>query len=214
MKNWITRNLDPILMTLVLFIFAICFLSRDSKERVLIDKPNVTKTYNLPDGTKVATSNTKEVTKKELKTLIKSQNKPKKDLIKQFSEVKNITETVTETVIDTVKFTPKDTIPYKFQYSGTVIKENYSLNYNVDQKGVTLSNFILIDTTTTVSGTKRTWLFGKKTEVKDVMHSNENTTTTKIDDVSIKEKRPWYISNVAIIIYTAIGIKAASTLIK
>lgn len=214
MKNWIIKNIDSIVVYLMIFIAIILLFRGDSLKTNDLDKQNETNQYKLPDGTAVSSSNTKEITKKELKELIKTQKKPEKALIKQFSEVKNITKTVTKTEIDSIKLVPKDSIPFKFSYSGTILKDNYSFNYESNQHGTVITNFTLIDSSTTVSGEKRKWLFGKETETKDIIHSNPNTKTIQINDIVVRQKKPWYFSDVAIIVYSAIAVKATWNLIK
>lgn len=214
-KNWLTNNSARIIAAIIVILLLSVLIKSDSnRKQEHFDKKNDTKTYKLPDGTQVSTSNTKEVTKKELNQLIKTQNKPQKALLKQFSKVKNVTETVTETTIDTIKLAPKDSMSVKNGYSGLFLKDNFSFNYKVDKNEVLITNFKLIDTSTIVSGIKRSWFLGKETETKDIIHSSKNTVTTSIDDVRVKEKKPWYFSDVAIIVYSALVVKTTLTIIK
>ena len=206
MKNllkWITRNYgnSVILLLFILFIWIGSTFKESQKELIKAEK---TTEYKLKDGTAVASNKVQVVAEKEIKSIIKSKSKNVKQVANKFAKVKGITQTVNTINIDTINVVVSDTVKVNFEYKGSLLNEGYSFDYKVNQKGFIITNFTMIDTTTTIDGTKRKWFLGKETETTDSFHSNKNITTNTVESIKAEAKPPWYWSNVSKGVYLGI----------
>lgn len=164
--------------------------------------------YKLKDGTLVASNKTLLFNNEELK---KSLSDKDKELANKFSEVKTVTKIKEVLRIDTLKIVYKDTVKCNFRRVGTVKNNNYSLNYITTQKGIKLSNLVVPDTVTIITGKKRKWFLGKETETVDVLHSNVLIKTEEIKHIENTPKKKWYDTNLFKI---GIGVIGGAVLIK
>lgn len=208
MKNiwqWLTKYAGNLFVAVLFVIFLMTGLLFQ-KDQATFKKQEQTKEYVLKDGTQVASSNIKEVTASEIKQVIKTSNKNTKAVAKKFSSVKGITTTVNEIKIDTIQVKPKDSVQFNFEYGGEMLNKEYSFNYRVNQHGFTITDFKMIDTTVTVEGKKRTWLFGKSKDSLDNFHTNKNIKTQQLESVKTKPKKHWLLSDVAKGIYAGLFI--------
>lgn len=206
MKNflsWITKNYGNaiILLLFILFVWVGSTFKESQKELI---KEDQTTEYKLKDGTAVASNKVQVVAEKEIKSVIKSKSDNVKQVAKKFAKVKGITQTVNTINIDTINVVVTDTAKVNFEYKGSLLNEGYSFDYKVNQKGFVITNFTMIDTTTTIDGTKRKWLLGKETETTDSLHSNKNITTNTVESTKVELKPPWYWSKVAKGVYLGI----------
>lgn len=201
--QWLTKNIGNITVALLFALFVIVGIVFSKDQNVLQEK-TITTEYKLKDGTQVATNNVKIISEREIKQVIKSKSSNVKEVSKKFSKVKGVTQTVNKINIDTIAVRVQDSVKYNFQYNGSLLNDGYKFDYSVNQHGFTITNFEMIDTTTTIDGKKRTWLLGKSTENSDTVHSNKNIKTTEVEAVRVKESKSWYWSGVAKGIYLGI----------
>lgn len=164
--------------------------------------------YKLKDGTLVASNKTLLFDNEQLK---KSLSDKDKELANKFSQVKTITKIQEVLRIDTIKIVYKDTVKCNFRRVGTVKNQSYSLNYITTQKGIKLSNLVVPDTVTIITGKKRKWFLGKETETLDVLHSNVLIKTEAIKHIENTPKKKWYDTNLFKI---GIGVIGGAVLIK
>lgn len=164
--------------------------------------------YKLKDGTLVASNKTLLFDNEQLK---KSLSDKDKELANKFSQVKTITKIQEVLRIDTIKIVYKDTVKCNFRRVGTVKNQSYSLNYITTQKGIKLSNLVVPDTVTIITGKKRKWFLGKETETLDVLHSNVLIKTEAIKHIENTPKKKWYDTNLFKI---GIGVISGAVLIK
>lgn len=164
--------------------------------------------YKLKDGTLVASNKTLLFNNEELK---KSLSDKDKELANKFSEVKTVTKIKEVLRIDTLKIVYRDSVKCNFRRVGTVKNKNYSLNYITTQKGIKLSNLVVPDTVTIITGKKRKWFLGKETETVDVLHSNVLIKTKEIKHIENTAKKKWYDTNLFKI---GIGVIGGAVLIK
>lgn len=177
------------------------------------------KTYNeklLKNTLKTVNSKTETYKLKDGRTANSVQtvylDKPQKTtLTKKFADVETQTQVVQEVVIDTVVIQYKDTVNTVFERKGTVLNEDYMLDYVSTQKGITIANLSLTDSLEIVTGTKRKWLFGKTTHTVDIAHSNKLFTNKDIQHFEIVEKKKFYQTTV---FKVGVGILAGALIFK
>jgi hypothetical protein len=154
-------------------------------------------TYKLENGQSVATIQSLQLDKAMAVYLILSKDAELTEMYGKFHDVKTITKYVTKTKIDTLKITYNDSIPCVFNRSGTVFEKWYNLGYKSNQHGIEIEELSIPDSVKIITGTKRKWLFGKKTQTIDIMHSNPFVQTEALQHIEIKQNNAWYNSTVA-----------------
>ena len=116
----------------------------------------------------------------------------KTELTKKFSEVKTIIKIQERLRVDTIRVAYRDSIPCDFDIKGNIVDKDYSVDYSSSNKGLSLYNLKVVDTIEIVTGVKRKWLLGKKTNTIDISHSNKLMTTDDIKHFEIVEKKKFY----------------------
>lgn len=198
----------------IVSILALTSIIISKKANELTQKKNVEAlqseltNYKLRDGTLVASNKVLQFDNEQLKN---SLSKKETELAKKFSQVQTVTIIQEKLRIDTLKIVYKDTIKCNFRRVGTVKNNNYSLNYITTQKGIKLSNLVVPDTVTIITGKKRKWFLGKETETVDVLHSNVLIKTEEIKHIQNTPKKKWYDTNLFKI---GIGVIGGAVLIK
>ena len=168
------------------------------------------KEYKLKNGKLVLSTETITFSNSQLKNELKK-TKTDLELSKKFHKVETLTKVVTETKIDTVNIVYKDSVQYNFERTGTIKNKEYSLSYKSNEKGLKLTNFVIPDTVTMISGTKRKWLFGKETATFDIVHSNKLVKTTELKHIEKKQPKRFYETT---IFKLGIGFIAGAILVK
>jgi len=154
----------------------------DSQKAALVDTTNH---YKNELGTITATKKVLQLEKKELKELVYSQDTSLNKLRKDFSKVKAIVQTKTITIIDTVSVPFEIHIPCEFERKGKHNKEWFQFNYNVNQSGLTFTDFTIPNKQTSITGFKRKWFLGKQTYVTDITNSNPYMKTVEVQTVQV-----------------------------
>ncbi|MEI7510070.1 MAG: DUF6549 family protein [Flavobacterium sp.] len=168
-------------------------------------------TYELKNGQLVTSVDNLIYSKEQLNNSLVMKDKKVKELTDKFSNVKTVTKFVTNTKLDTIKLTYKDSIPCNFEKKDSVLKEWYHIAYSSNQKGITITELSIPDSVIVVSGEKRKWFWGKKTNVTDITHSNPFVQTEQIQHIEVQTPTKWYDSS---ILKIAIGFIGGVLLIK
>jgi regulator of replication initiation timing len=193
MKEFLKKSWAWILSVLVLtsVIVTKTYNEKIQKKNVEALQSELTN-YKLKDGTLVASNKSLLFENEQLN---KSLSEKDKELANKFSEVKTVTKIQEVLRIDTIKIVYKDSIKCNFRRVGNVKNKSYSLNYITTQKGIKLSNIVVPDTVTVITGKKRKWFLGKETETVDVLHSNVLIKTEDIKHIENTPKKKWYDTN-------------------
>ena len=123
-------------------------------------------------------------------------DKKVKELINKFSKVKSVTKYVTNTKFDTIKLAYKDSIPCDFEIKDSISRKWYSISYKSNQKGIEITKLSIPDSVIIITGDKRKWFWGKRTNVTDITHENPFIQTQSIQHIEVKEKSKWYDSTI------------------
>lgn len=113
-------------------------------------------------------------------------------IVKKLTEIKTVTRYVDRIKIDTITIRYKDTIPCVFERSGAINEKEYSLTYQSNQNGLQLHNMRIEDSLLIVTGTKRKWFLGEKTNTIDISHTNKYISSDKIQHIEVVPKKEWY----------------------
>jgi len=150
------------------------------------------KEYRLKNGQLVKSVSALQLTNSELKGQILSKNEKLKEIARKFSNVKTVVKEVTKLQIDTIAITYKDTVPCVFERNGAIFHQWYSLGYNSNQKGITITDLSIPDSIMYVVGDKRKWLFGKKETKIDLTHANPFVQTESMQTIVIVDRKKWW----------------------
>jgi hypothetical protein len=154
------------------------------------------KAYKLKNGKLAWSAETLTYTKAQLENLVLEKDSKLKELAKKFSNVKSTTKEITTTKIDSIIVRYKDTIPCVFERSGFIKEKWYQLNYDLNQKQLSIKNVTIPDSVMIVTGEKRKWLFGKTTNTIDISHSNPFMQVQGIQHIETSENKKWYETTV------------------
>lgn len=160
------------------------------------------------DGTKTATITAQQMTIAQLKTTVLEGNASLKEQIKRFAKVTSVTRATAVARIDTVRakfdqpivgeFKAADsTTTTTFSRSGTIWQDWFRANYAVDQEQLQLTDLQATISTTTITGFKRKWFWGKQTATTDVTPTDKNVTITQVVSTSVVVPVRWYETTVA-----------------
>ena len=149
-------------------------------------------TYKLKNGQLVTSAKTLSYTNAQLKNSLLGNDKILKQVMAKFAKVQSVTKYVTNTKIDTIAITYKDSIPCIFERNDAIFHEWYSLGYNSNQKGITITELSIPDSVAIVTGKKRKWFLGKQTQTIDITHTNPFVETESVQHVEVVAKPKWY----------------------
>ena len=149
-------------------------------------------TYKLKNGQLVSSAKTLSYTNAQLKNSLLGKDKKLKEVMDKFSKVKSVTKYVTTTKLDTITITYTDSIPCIFNKDDAIFHEWYSLGYNSNQKGITITELYIPDSVAIVTGTKRKWFLGKQTQTIDITHTNPFVETEAVQHIEVVAKPKWY----------------------
>lgn len=149
-------------------------------------------TYKLKNGQLVTSAKTLSYTNAQLKNSLLGKDKVLKEVMDKFAKVKSVTKYVTNTKLDTIAITYTDSIPCVFDKDGAIFHEWYSLGYNSNQKGITITELSIPDSVAIVTGTKRKWFLGKQTQTIDITHTNPFVETDAVQHIEVVAKPKWY----------------------
>lgn len=162
-------------------------------------------TYKLKNGQLVTSAQTLSYTNAQLKNSLLGKDKTLKQVMAKFSKVQSVTKYVTNTKIDTIAITYKDTIPCIFQINDAIFHEWYSLGYDSNQKGITITELYVPDSVAIVTGTKRKWFLGKQTQTIDITHTNPFVQTDAVQHIEVVAKPKWYETTIFKLLLGATG---------
>jgi cell division protein FtsB len=162
-------------------------------------------TYKLKNGQLVTSAQTLSYTNAQLKNSLLGKDKTLKQVMAKFAKVQSVTKYVTTTKIDTIAITYKDSIPCVFEINDAIFHQWYSLGYNSNQKGITITELSIPDSVAIVTGTKRKWFLGKQTQTIDITHANPFVETETVQHIEVVAKPKWYETTLFKILLGATG---------
>lgn len=192
MKKYIPYIIIIALAVALLLSIQRCSYVRDNSVVNMEALTDTVRYYTNALGGQSATIKTLQVDKAGLQSLVLDRDKKLAALAGEFNQVRTIIQTNTVTKIDTAYVLYNEPVQYDFERSGNVNDKWYSFGYTSTQNGLTLSNFVIPDTITTITGVKRKWFLGKETVTTDVTHANPNVTVTGIKAAEVVLPTPWY----------------------
>jgi hypothetical protein len=210
MNTTIDKNRIYITVLLCLCLFLVSQLFQKCKNENLqlanVDALNSQlTTYKLENGQLVTSAKTLSYTNAQLKNSLLGKDKKLKEVMDKFSKVKSVTKYVTTTKIDTIAITYKDSIPCVFEINDAIFHQWYSLGYNSNQKGITITELSIPDSVAIVTGTKRKWFLGKQTQTIDITHANPFVETETVQHIEVVAKPKWYETTLFKILLGATG---------
>ena len=203
-KRIIIMVLFVVCVLLISQLFAKC--ENEKSQLANVDALNKElSTYQLKNGQLVTSVENLVYTKEQLENSLLMKDKKVKELTKKFSNIKTVTKFITNTKLDTITLTYKDSVPCNFERTDSVLKEWYHIAYKSNQKGIEITELSIPDSVVVVSGEKRKWFWGKKTNVTDITHSNPFVQTEQIQHIEVKAPAKWYDSTIFKIAVGVIG---------
>jgi cell division protein FtsB len=185
-------------LLLTIFCLILCSVIFSKCEREKEQLANVSalnseiKTYKLKNGQLAWSAESLTFSKSQLEKLILEKDSKLKEMASKFSKVKTITKEVTTTKIDSIIITYKDTVPCVFERNGFIKEKWYQLNYDLNQKQLSIKNVVIPDSIIVVTGEKRKWLFGKTTNTIDISHSNPFMQVKGLQHIETSVSKKWY----------------------
>jgi len=180
-----------LLVLAAIFLFQKWQLANRANHNVAVLQGEVT-TYQNKIGSLTTTVGTLQLTKRQLEQSILKKDDSLKKLASEFSRVKSIVETEIVLQIDSIHVPFDLPVPYDFERTGKKADQWYSFNYNVNQNGLSLTNFETWTETTTITGFKRNWFLGRQRVTTDVTHTNPHITTTNIKAIEVVVPVKWH----------------------
>lgn len=161
----------------------------NSKLNALTSK---TTSYKNKIGTLTASKKVLQLEKSELKELVFKKDDTLNILRKEFSKVKAIVKTKTVTIIDSIPVPFEIRVPCDFERKGKHLDKWLQFDYAVNQDGFNITNFIIPNEQTTITGFKRKWFLGRQTLTTDITNSNPNIQTTDVQTIQVVVPKRWY----------------------
>ena len=189
--NWIRVVLVTIILISLCVNFVQCKNNKIANANIEALNSDLS-TYELDNGQLVTTSKALEFDKKMLEDLVISKDAELEEMYNKFSKIKSVTKSTTEIIIDSIPVPFEVPVPCDFERSASVIDDNYSFDYAVNQNGLKIRNLSIPDSVSIIVGTKRKWFLGKETQYIDIMHSNPNIKESSLQHYEIKDKKKWY----------------------
>lgn len=184
-----------LLVFALLFAFQIFKAEKRAINNIAILHDEV-KYFENKVGSLTATVGTLQITNRQLEQTILEKNESLRSLADEFSRVSSVVEIKTVTQIDSIPVPFEVPVPFDFSRTGIKKSDWYSFKYEVDQNGLSLSNFQTWTETTTITGFKRKWFLGRQYATTDVTHTNPNITTIYIRSIEVVVPVQWYDTRV------------------
>lgn len=151
-------------------------------------------------GTITGTKSALQLTNSELKQTLLNKDDSLKQLSKEFVQLRSIVKFRTNIKLPSasVKFDtpipgqPCDSLPIAFERSGEFKHKWFQFHYNVTPDSLKITDMVMNNTTTVITGVKRKWFLGQQVVKTDVTHSNPYVSTQQITSAEIVVPEPWY----------------------
>jgi len=160
-----------------------------SQDAALIDATNH---YENDLGTITATKRVLELEKKDLKELLYSKDTSLNTLRKEFLKVEAVIQTEAMVVIDSVTIPFETKIEFDFERKGKHMDNWLKFNYNLNQDGFDIADFIMLNKQTSITGFKRKWLLGKQTYTTDITNTNPYIKIIDVQTVQVVVPKRFY----------------------
>ena len=158
--------------------------------------------YKLKNGQLVVSQKTATLEIKQLKENVLLKDNQLKEMSKKFSKVTNVQTIKIKTTIPKIDIafekpiskTEVDTITneLKFERTGVVFKEWYSLGYNVTQDSLEIEPFNTWTEIKRVDGFKRKWFLGKQTLTSDITLTNPFIEISEVKTYNVAIPKAWH----------------------
>jgi hypothetical protein len=155
--------------------------------------------FNNAMGTQTATVKTLMAGKQELESIVIARDKQLAQAASHFARVNTVVKYKTSIEVDTVyvAFNAKpDSLP-AYNHAGAVFDKWYSFDYNINNRGLQLTNLSLQTETAVVTGIKRKWFLGTQTLTTDVSNTNPYITVIQLQAAEVTLPVPvykkWYV---------------------
>lgn len=148
-------------------------------------------------GSISSSNKTLQLTQKQLNQTIFEKDRELKTLAAGFTKLKSITKfssTIKPDTLSTAFANPiisADTSG-RFERSGTVFKDWYSLHYKITNDSLTLMPVAINTETTVITGFKRKWFLGRQVLVTDITNTNPAIKIMSIKSAQVIIPQPWY----------------------
>lgn len=173
-----------LLVFAIVFLFKTCEAEKRANNNIAVLQGEIS-TFKNKVGSLTTTVGALQLTKRQLEQTILEKNDSLKKLASEFSRVSSIVEIQTVTEFDTIPVPFEVPVPYDFERSGKKQNKWYSFNYEVDQNGLSLTNFQTWTETTTITGFKRNWFLGRQYVTTDITHTNPHISTVHIQSIEV-----------------------------
>lgn len=156
------------------------------------------KHYKNALGTVTASKKTLQFDNSQLQKIVLDKDKELQALSKEFAKVKSLVKF--ESRIEFEPIAINFDIPVdlsadstgRFERSGAVFSDWYSLGYQVNNKGLTIEPFTTWTETTVITGFKKKWLLGKTYVATEITNSNPHIEINEIIAAEVVVPVPWY----------------------
>lgn len=208
--DWFKTTLVLLIVVLISMLF-----SKFESEKTQLSNIKIlnseAEVYKLKNGKLVISQKTLIYNNRQLQDLVISKDATIAEISKKFYKVKTVTKIITKTKLDTIRLMYRDTVPFEFDRTGSLVTDDYSIDYNSTQKGISIDNLTIPDSLTIVSGVKRKWFLGKKTEYIDVFHSNKFVNNEEVGYYELEKETKWYQTT---LFKVGVGVLIGGILIK
>lgn len=161
------------------------------------------KHYENKLGTVTASKKVLQLNNAQLKNIVLDKDKELATLAKEFSDVKNVYKFKSEFVFEPIEIAFDTPISLsadstgRFVRSGTYSKKWFSLDYEINNEGISIDSLRTHTETTLISGIKRKWFMGKQTVATDITNTNPHIKITGITAAEVVVPTPvwrkWYV---------------------
>ena len=181
-----------VLVIVLLFSFKRCTDVKTLASSNAIALTENAKVFKSKIGTLTTEKKILQLERKELKSLVFSQDTTINKLRKQFNKVQTIVKTVAVVKIDSIYVPFNDYKSYDTTRVGKYDKKHFKFDYSVTSKGLSLTNINIPNEQITINGIKRDGLFGKKYLITQITNTNPYISTTNVQTIKVIVPTPFY----------------------
>jgi len=187
------KNYTIATLVIVLFLSVYqCTSNKKLAQSQAVAFADTTNHYENEIGTITATKKVLQLEKKDLKELVYAQDTTLNKLRKDFAKVNAITQAKTITIIDSIPVPFEVRVPCDFERKGKHLDKWLQFDYAVNQDGFNISDFIMLNKQTAITGFKRKWFLGKQTYTTDITNTNPHIKITEVQTIQVVVPKRFY----------------------